>query len=251
VGAAVPLLWGVSMLKPFFSYYGGKWRAAPHYPAPRHAKICEPFAGSAGYSLRYPDRQVVLCDLDSVIHGVWSFLIRSSPADILALPDLEIGQSTDSLDVCQEARWLIGFWLQGGTARPAKLHSKWATGWAARGWISGWNKKTRERIAAQVDLIKHWRVLNCRYDQLRPTSEMTWFVDPPYNNRAGQKYSRPASAIDFEALGAWCRNLPGQVIVCENDGASWLPFRHFRDIQAGRGAGRSGAKSAEAIWTND
>lgn len=32
-------------LKPFWRYYGGKWRAAPSYPAPLHNTIVEPFAG--------------------------------------------------------------------------------------------------------------------------------------------------------------------------------------------------------------
>ena len=40
------------MLKPFWRYYGGKYRAAPAYPPPRLGTIVEPFAGSAGYSLR-------------------------------------------------------------------------------------------------------------------------------------------------------------------------------------------------------
>ena len=35
-------------LKPFFTYYGGKYRAAPKYPEPVHGSIVEPFAGSAG-----------------------------------------------------------------------------------------------------------------------------------------------------------------------------------------------------------
>lgn len=50
-------------MRPFFGYYGGKWRdAVKNYPAPEHAVIVEPFAGSAGYALRYPDRKVVLCE---------------------------------------------------------------------------------------------------------------------------------------------------------------------------------------------
>lgn len=39
-------------LKPFWRYYGGKYRAAPRYPVPLHRTIVEPFAGAAGYSLR-------------------------------------------------------------------------------------------------------------------------------------------------------------------------------------------------------
>ena len=33
-------------LRPFFGFYGGKWRDSPrHYPPPAHTRIIEPFAG--------------------------------------------------------------------------------------------------------------------------------------------------------------------------------------------------------------
>ena len=67
-------------MKPFFTYYGGKYRAAPKYPAPRHETIVEPFAGSAGYSVRHFARDVRLYDVDPIIVGVWSYLTRT-PAD--------------------------------------------------------------------------------------------------------------------------------------------------------------------------
>ena len=54
-------------LKPFFSYFGGKWRTAKHYPGPSRDLIIEPFAGSAGYSVRHPHKAVILNDL-SLIH---------------------------------------------------------------------------------------------------------------------------------------------------------------------------------------
>ncbi len=34
-------------MMPFFTYFGGKWRGAKHYPEPKHSHIIEPFAGSA------------------------------------------------------------------------------------------------------------------------------------------------------------------------------------------------------------
>lgn len=58
-------------LRTFFNFYGGKWKAAPTYPAPKHDTIIEPFAGGAGYSLRHHERQVVLIDRDPVIAGIW------------------------------------------------------------------------------------------------------------------------------------------------------------------------------------
>lgn len=107
----------------------------------------------------------------------------------------------------------------------------------------GWNEATRARIASQVDAIKHWRVIEGDYNEA-PDIEATWFVDPPYNNKAGSYYIH--SDIDYPELGKWCQGLRGQVVVCENDGATWLPFRHFRNIKAGPAK----RVSAESIWTN-
>src|SRR5690606_36487887 len=62
----------VGELRPFFGYYGGKWRDTPkHYTAPKHDLIVEPFAGSAGYALRYYNRDVVLVERDPILVTVW------------------------------------------------------------------------------------------------------------------------------------------------------------------------------------
>ncbi len=66
----------------------------------------------------------------------------------------------------------------------------------------------------------------------------------------GVTYDFGSGAIDFPALGDWCRGRQGQVIVCENDGADWLPFTPFASAHAMFGTRRSG-RSAEAIWTNE
>src|ERR1017187_4954833 len=69
-----------AQVRPFFGYYGGKWRdALKHYPEPLFETIVEPFAGSAGYSLRYADRKVVLCELDPILASVWRYLVRVKP----------------------------------------------------------------------------------------------------------------------------------------------------------------------------
>ena len=93
-----------STMRPFFGFYGGKWRDAPkYYPAPEHDTIVEPFAGSAGYSVRYADRNVILGEKDAIIFGVWDYLIRVPAHDILAIPDLAPGQTVADLPICQEA----------------------------------------------------------------------------------------------------------------------------------------------------
>lgn len=99
----------------------------------------------------------------------------------------------------------------------------------------------------QVGKIRHWRIIEGSYESA-PDVEATWFIDPPYEV-AGNQYPCSAADIDFAALGAWCRARRGQVMVCENDGAQWLPFKPFRRIQGVRDAGAS--SSTEAIWTND
>ena len=51
------------MLHPFFSYFGSKYRLAKCYPQPQCDEIVEPFAGSAGYALLYPEKQVTLYEI--------------------------------------------------------------------------------------------------------------------------------------------------------------------------------------------
>jgi hypothetical protein len=63
----------------------------------------EPFAGAAGYSTRYPDRNVILVDRDPVITGVWRYLIQVSEREILSLPDVHAGEDVCDLGLPQEA----------------------------------------------------------------------------------------------------------------------------------------------------
>ena len=78
---------------PFFCFYGGKWRAAPHYPRPEHRCLVEPFAGAAGYATRYPERHVTLVEVDPIIASLWRFLIGATSADIRSIPLLRPGET--------------------------------------------------------------------------------------------------------------------------------------------------------------
>lgn len=233
----------IQQLRPFFGYYGGKWRdALKHYPAPQHDIIIEPFAGSAGYSLRYFDRKVILCEIDPVLAGIWRYLIRATPSEILSIPDVELDESVDDLKVCPEARWLVGLWLNRGAASPRKRPSKWMREGIRPG--SFWGARVRQTIAGQVEAIRHWQVLNCSYTEC-PVQKgaATWFVDPPYA-AAGKHYRFGSEQIDYDALATWCRSRRGQVIVCENEGASWLPFQQLADVKTTRAERRS----KEVVW---
>lgn len=229
-------------LAPFWRYYGGKNRAAKRYPAPEHNTIVEPFAGAAGYSCHYPDRQIILIDQNPIICGIWRYLISASASEIRALPDIPANGTVDDLNVCQEIKWLAGFWCNSGSPIPWKSPSKHAKYDMACDWVGGWSQLTRERLASQVDHIRHWKVIQGDYTRA-PNIVATWFIDPPYDNRHGRRYpSQPASHAD---LGKWCQTQKGLVIVCENDGAKWLPFKPFGTIQNAKKNG-----SNEVIWLN-
>ena len=168
----------------------------------------------AGYSVRYSDRNVILGEKDAVIFEVWDYLIRVPAREILAIPDLEPGQTVTDLPVCQEARWLVGFWLNRGASRPRTGPSAWMRAGIRPG--SFWGERVRQTIAAQVDRIRHWQVFNCSYENLPFFGEATWFIDPPYQNQ-GKHYRHGPGDVDFPMLGDWCLTRLGQVIVCENE----------------------------------
>lgn len=216
-------------LRPFFSYYGAKWRMAPLYPVPRYGELVETHAGSACYALLYPHLKVTLCDSDPVIAGIWQYLIRVKEAEILALPDVvqhidELGSSAP-----QEARWLVGFWISRSRQHPSRRVSGWMHQRGRRGRF--WTETTRQRIAAQLRHIRHWRVIHGDHHVLanRPAC---WFVDAPYKGRPGKKYRHGSGRIDYQDLGLWCRERLGQLIVCEAQGADWLPFEPLAVVQS-------------------
>jgi site-specific DNA-adenine methylase len=232
------------MLKPFFTYFGGKYRLAPYYPPPqRGLPIIEPFCGSAGYALRYADFPVVLNDINPEVSEVWRYLIKVNESEILRLP-LKI-ETRDSIKACQEARWLIGFWLNKGMVSPCNIPSKWmrendGTKYPIKKF-SYWGEGVRARIAGQLSAIRHWKVFNLPYQSL--TGVANWFIDPPYSHKP-RAYG---TEVNYKQLAKWCQLKTKQVIVCEREGATWLPFRLFRASKALEGS--HGIKiSQEAIW---
>jgi site-specific DNA-adenine methylase len=233
-------------LKPFISYYGGKYRMAPKYPSPIYDTIIEPFAGSAGYSIRYYWKNVILCDINPIIYSIWDYLIHVSSEEILRLPILGNDDCVDDFSIPQEAKWLIGFWLNTGTDHPCKRLSMWGMERVNVNKCMVWCRNVINRIAYQVNFIRHWKVYNISYKDIQFNEKMTWFIDPPYNNKPGEYYKFGRKQIDYIDLCNWCLNRRGQVIVCENYGANWLPFKEFGVFRNTKNTG-----SKEVIWVND
>lgn len=209
-------------MRPLLSYYGSKWRLARagHYPPPIHGRIIEPFAGGAGYSQKYADLEVTLIDAYEPLVQAWQYLIGASRAELLTLPLLAQGETVDEHTwPCEGARYMVGYWLNPGCAYPCKQLSSFAD----YGKSSVWCEETRASVAELAERVRHWEVIHGDYSDA-PDVEATWFVDPPYQGRAGTHYKHGSEKLDYTKLGEWCQGLLGQVIVCESDAATWLPF---------------------------
>jgi hypothetical protein len=213
-----------------FPFYGSKWNIARHYPAPRNGLVIEPFAGGAGYASFHGAKRVLLIDKDPIIAGLWSYLISATPSEIMALPEmLEVGDHVDNYRIPQEAKWLIGFWLNRGSAQPKKSRTAYSAR-TDRAQLN-WGANAKQRIAGQLPLIAGWQAREGSYESA-PDVSATWFIDPPYGNK-GKFYRVPFT--DFDDLGRWCRQRLGVTIACEGPGANWLPFERVGSFKSSRG----------------
>jgi hypothetical protein len=194
--------------------------------------IIEPFAGSARYALKYFDRDVILIDKYSVIAEIWKYLQQASEKDILSLPRIESGQNLDSFQsLTKIEKQLIGFCINGGSAQPKKQASH-----------CNWNKNQKD-IARQLFKIRHWKIINGEYDCLANT-EATWFIDPPYF-QGGEYYIHSTKQINFSQVSEWAQTRNGQVIVCENSSATWMPFTYLSKLHG------TIKTTTEVFWTNE
>jgi len=218
-------------------YFGAKFMRAPHYPAPQHDTIVEPFCGGAGYSLRHHMKKVILFDKSEYVVGAWRFLLRSPKKEILNLPLLEPGEDVSDLSICQEAKWLIGFWINQGSAVPKRTMG----GRRSNRRFGTWGDAARQRLADQVGSLRHWEINQGSYTEV-PDIKATWFIDPPYQIQ-GKHY--PHRIGDYTGLALWCRSRRGQVMVCESEGADWLPFSPVTTV-----VGATHRKTTEVLWTN-
>lgn len=214
-----------------FSYYGSKSKIIDYYPAPKHSKIIEPFAGSARYALKWFDRDVLLVDKWDVIIKIWHYLQAASPADIMALPEPAYKESIEKYNLSDGERLLMGFMVSRGVAFPQKTVQQFSD-----------IHEAKTQIAAQLYKIRHWEIRQGDYRDI-PNQEATWFIDPPYQF-GGEYYWTGNKHINYPALADWCKAREGQSIVCENTKADWLPFYSMFELHG------TIHTTVEAIWSN-
>ncbi len=222
-----------------FSYYGSKANIVRLYPKPRYPKIKEAFAGSGRFSLEHFEHDVLLVDKWPVIIDVWKWLQQCSTNDILSLPRrLTHGDSLHDITFdCQAQKDFYGFIVGAGAERPRRT-----VGYRRTTHRPNAINHCLKETAAQLYKIKHWNFVCGDYLDM-VNEEATWFIDPPYQH-GGHKYTMSNAKIDFTQLAQWCNTRQGDVIVCENTKADWLPFI---PLIKQRG---SNATTTEAIFTN-
>src|SRR5690348_1211068 len=106
-------------MRPFFLLYGGKWRISRVYGPPRYPQVIEPFAGGAGYSVYWEPKHVTLIERDPLIAGLWKYLIKAKPGEILSIPT-NVDCRGDLHHQPQEAKPLVGFWFDRARTEPAQ-----------------------------------------------------------------------------------------------------------------------------------
>ena len=219
-----------------FSYYGSKSKIVDYYPPPKHKKIIEPFAGSARYSLKYWQNDVLLVDKYPLIIEVWKYLQQATEKDIKGLPELKEGDNINNYNITEQERNLLRFCIVQGSASGQNTPS-------SQYCLRNIHKQNINRIVANLHKIKHWEIKLSSYEDLE-NEEATWFIDPPYMF-GGEYYKESNKNINFNNLAEWCKTRNGQTIVCENTKANWLDFKPLRQIQGARNT-----KTVEAIWSN-
>ena len=216
-------------------YFGSKSNLAGKYPPPKHSKIIEPFAGSARYSLKYYNRDILLIDKYPVIIEIWHYLQNASENDILGLPKIQKGQKVSDFTLSDIEAKFMGFLVQASQGQPRN----------ATGTLNGIDvERDLKRIAKNLFKIKHWVIKDGSYEDLE-NEEATWFIDPPYQYGGEHQYKFGNKQIDFVKLAEWCKNRKGQSIVCETTKADWLDFKPMV-----KNFGSNCTNTTEAIWSN-
>lgn len=224
-----------------FAYFGAKHGLARKYPRPTHDLIIEPFAGAAGYSCYHAalGKQVMLNDLNADVVSLWRRLQNMTLADLVAVANRLGDERTDDFLIASA----------GGSG-------SWKALAANRLGVSVTPRMRSDvphilnRIGRVLQYLHDWEIRSGDYRDL-PDVEATWFIDPPYQpliSMAGNGYVNGASGIDYADLGDWCKSRRGQVIVCEQSPADWLPFTHLAHQENGSNKATS---RSEVMWTTD
>jgi hypothetical protein len=231
---------------PLFKWFGSKWLSSRLLPAPEHCQVFEPFAGSAGYSLRHHDRKVTICERDPHLFNLWTWLIEGATETAIREIPLGLKEGTDirQVGLSDGQSLLLKTWQRTNNVGDCWTISPWGNK------PGQWTANTRARVSEEFLAVKHWRVERDGFDAITRGDSGTWLIDPPYQFN----YQYRGSPLDYVRLAALVQSLSGQVIVCEaacqKTGAlpTWLPFEFFGSRITSRRKVGNNHHSKELIW---
>ena len=205
-------------MKPFFSYFGTKYSHALRLGKPTYSIVVEPFAGSAGYSCFWEPQRAILVDKNANVAQTWDYILHVKESEFLSLPILDAGDDLRDLDLPVEARIFLGFNIGQANDHPLNIRPR-------EGW-SMWDADLRAKLASQLPKVRGWRFLHADYRKA-PYLPATYLLDPPYQRLTNCYGGTGFKSLNFFRLAIFAMTLPGEVIVCENANADWLPFQSF------------------------
>ncbi len=237
------------MTGPLFKWFGSKWLSSKTLPKPEYETIIEPFAGGAGYSLRYASHKVTLCETDPHLKVLWRWLIAGATEDEIRQIPINVPEGTDirSLGLSKGAETLLKTWQRTNNVGDCWTISPWGNK------PGQWTANTRARVAAEFGEVAHWCLSESGgLDLLSSKREATWFIDPPYQ----YNYQYRSLPVDYTRLAALVRDNAGQRVVCEalcaktSARPTWLPFADFGSRITSRRKPENNHHSRELIWVS-
>lgn len=244
-----------------FRYFGAKNSQVKNkiFSSPRHKIICEPFAGSGAYAVFFScqSHEIILNELDPEVHAMHKLIFEQTDYfESLGVPANKA--EFDAITDIGYKRWIRTFFnFSGATNRefPAPDTITYQTYFSKPNgeliiYKSG-KKNTREYVGRQyliypkkkiIDMVKVIKenctitLLNMDGAQLIKDNKdklWTWFIDPPYKNKNGDEYG-VENTLDYTSLADDILSLTGHKIVTEQEGATWLDFRHVLEVRSAK-----------------
>ena len=216
-----------------FPHLGGKGGLAPLLPSPLCRLIVEPFGGAAAYSfLHHAGHDVWVNELNPCTYSIWEFLQWTDAFRVIQSDwpkSVRIGQHLDAL-VTNPAHpgflELVRAYINLGTYGMTGVRQV-VTKDAAGHW-----SQYKPRFTVILPIVARWKITNLDYRQLDDV-DGCWLIDPPYNNVAGRKYEFKLPPEAYPQLAEWCLNRRGHLLVTEQTGSPWLPFRPLTNRRMG------------------
>ena len=231
---------------PLFKCFGSKWMSARSYPPPDGGQIVEPFAGSAGYSLRYAHLvERVLVREQGHLAELWRWLINeATEADVRAIPlDTPPGTDIRRLGLTLGQALLLKNWQRTNNVGDCWTISPWGNK------PGQWTASTRARVAEEIALLKgKWGMTDTPWQ----VAGGTFFIDPPYQ----YNYKYRCEPPDYVGLGVQVLGLDADLViaceaVCQKTGAvpNYLPFESSHRQVTSRRKTNNHHHSNELVFT--